>query len=53
MIELTNAYARLANGGKAVTPYLIEEITDADGKSLYSHKPEEGKAVLDEKKLLF
>lgn len=50
VIELTNAYARLANGGKAVTPYLIEEITDADGKSLYSHKPEEGKAVLDEKK---
>ncbi|MEK4306448.1 transglycosylase domain-containing protein [Oceanobacillus sp. FSL K6-0251] len=50
VIELTNAYARLANGGEAVTPYLIEEITDADGKTLYSHSPEESEPVLDEKK---
>ncbi|WP_040978207.1 transglycosylase domain-containing protein [Oceanobacillus jeddahense] len=50
VIELTNAYARLANGGKAITPYLIEEITDADGKTIYSHKPQEEESVLDEKK---
>ncbi|MFD1064563.1 transglycosylase domain-containing protein [Oceanobacillus locisalsi] len=50
VVELTNAYARLANGGKAVTPYLIEKITDADGKTLYTHTKQEGKPVLDEKK---
>lgn len=50
VIELTSAYARLANGGKAVTPYLIEEIVDADGKSLYAHKEQKDEHVLDEKK---
>ncbi|WP_080872311.1 transglycosylase domain-containing protein [Oceanobacillus timonensis] len=50
VMELTNAYARLANGGKAVTPYLIEKITDADGKTLYTHAKQEGESVLDEKK---
>ncbi|WP_152656904.1 transglycosylase domain-containing protein [Oceanobacillus sp. CFH 90083] len=50
VIELTSAYARLANSGKSVTPYLIEKITDADGKTLYSHHPQEEEQVLDEKK---
>lgn len=50
VIELTNAYARLANGGKATKPYFIEKITDADGKTIYTHPNQEETQILDEKK---
>ncbi|MDR3443176.1 MAG: penicillin-binding protein 1A [Legionella sp.] len=38
-MDLTSAYAVLANGGYKVEPYLIERITDADGKVLLQAKP--------------
>ncbi|MCF8478320.1 MAG: PBP1A family penicillin-binding protein [Pseudolabrys sp.] len=34
-LELTGAYATLANGGYAVLPHVIEHVTDANGKTLY------------------
>lgn len=38
-MDLTAAYAVFANGGYKVEPYLIDRITDADGKILLQAKP--------------
>ena len=38
-LDLTTAYAVFANGGYKVEPYLIERITDMDGKLLLQAKP--------------
>ena len=35
LIELTGAYAVVANGGRGVLPYAITEISDRDGNILY------------------
>ena len=35
LLELTGAYAALANGGYRVTPYAIERIEDAEGELLW------------------
>ncbi|MFO7696307.1 MAG: transglycosylase domain-containing protein, partial [Anaerolineae bacterium] len=40
LLDLTAAYAALAAGGQLVTPYLVESVTDADGRVLYTHNPE-------------
>jgi penicillin-binding protein 1A len=39
-LELTGAYATFANGGLGVSPYVVERITTASGKLLYSHARE-------------
>jgi penicillin-binding protein 1A len=36
-LELTGAYASLAAGGRAVTPYAIKKITNRQGQVLYQH----------------
>ncbi|MFI4962469.1 MAG: penicillin-binding protein 1A [Legionellales bacterium] len=38
-MELTSAFAVFANGGFKIEPYLIDHITDADGKILLQAKP--------------
>lgn len=38
LIELTSAYAAFANGGTGVWAYGIDEITDAQGQSLYKRQ---------------
>ncbi len=38
-MDLTSAYAVFANGGYKVEPYLIDRITDAEGKVLLQAKP--------------
>ena len=38
-LELTAAYAVFANGGFKIEPYLIDHITDIDGKILLQAKP--------------
>lgn len=38
-MDLTTAYAVFANGGYKVEPYLIDRITDKDGKILLQAKP--------------
>lgn len=37
LIDMVTAYAVFVNGGKKVTPYLIEQIQDRYGKSLYKN----------------
>ncbi|GIN21653.1 transglycosylase domain-containing protein [Siminovitchia fordii] len=36
--ENTNAFTTFANGGKFVDAYMIDKITDANGKVVYEHK---------------
>ena len=38
-MDLTTAYAVFANGGYKIEPYLIDRITDANGKVLLQAKP--------------
>lgn len=38
LMELTGAYAPFANGGYAVTPWLIRRVTTNEGKLLYERK---------------
>ena len=35
LLRLTNAYCMLANGGRKVTPALIERIDDRNGKAIF------------------
>jgi penicillin-binding protein 1A len=35
LLDITNAYAMLANGGKKITPQFIEKIQDKHGKIIY------------------
>ena len=37
LVDMITAYAVFVNGGKKVTPYLIEQIQDRYGKSLYKN----------------
>jgi penicillin-binding protein 1A len=37
-LELTAAYAAFANGGQAVTPYVIREVRAANGKVIYKRE---------------
>jgi membrane carboxypeptidase/penicillin-binding protein PbpC len=38
LLDLTNAYATLANLGESTTPYAIESIRDASGAVVYEHR---------------
>ena len=38
LLELTNAYAMIANGGYGVWPYAVLSIEDAQGNILYQHE---------------
>ncbi|MFO7551440.1 MAG: penicillin-binding protein 1A [Haliea sp.] len=38
-LELAAAYSVLANGGYAVTPWLIERVEDVDGNTIYQARP--------------
>lgn len=37
LMRLTNAYAMLVNGGKKVTPTLIDRVQDRRGKTIFQH----------------
>lgn len=37
LLRLTTAYAMLVNGGKEITPNLIDRIQDRTGKTIYKH----------------
>lgn len=37
LLRLTSAYAMLVNGGKKITPNLIDRIQDRNGKTIYKH----------------
>lgn len=38
-LEMTTAYAMIANGGVGITPYAIQSITDSSGLILYERPP--------------
>lgn len=50
-MELARAYAVFANGGYLVTPYLIDHITDSEGKVIYQAEPRTAceDCIVDEK----
>jgi penicillin-binding protein 1C len=39
LLDLTNAYAAIANGGAITLPYAIERVRDAGGRVVYQHVP--------------
>lgn len=48
LLEMTGAYAVFGNGGRVVTPYLVERIEDRDGEVLWELEiPDRDPVVLD------
>ena len=37
LMKLTTAYGAFVNGGKKITPNLIDRIQDRDGNTIYKH----------------
>ena len=48
-LELTEAYAAFANGGRRARAYLVTRIAEPDGRVLYERAPVRGERVLDER----
>ena len=46
LIEMTRAFASVANNGVAVTPYGIRRVVTADGRLLYNHDADEGRVLV-------
>src|SRR5206468_9197008 len=46
LIEMTRAFASVANKGVAVTPYGIRRVITADGRMLYQHDNDEGRVLV-------
>ena len=46
LIEMTRAFASVANNGVAVTPYGIRRVVTADGRMLYQHENDEGRVLV-------
>lgn len=47
LMEMVQSYAVFGNGGKAISPQLIEKVETADGKVIYEAVPGKPKVVLD------
>jgi penicillin-binding protein 1A len=46
LIEMTRAFASIANKGVAVTPYGIRRVVTADGRVLYNHDSDEERVLV-------
>ena len=46
LIDITRAYAAIARGGVAVTPYGIRRVTTADGTLLYQNQADESRVLV-------
>ena len=46
LLDMTRAYAAVARGGIAVTPYGIRRVTTADGTLLYQHEDDETRVLI-------
>jgi penicillin-binding protein 1A len=46
LIDMTRAFASVANQGVAVSPYAIRRVVTADGRVLYQHDSEEGRVLV-------
>ncbi len=48
IINHLRAIAAVANGGKLVTPYLVDKVIDKDGNIISQHEPKEIRRVISE-----
>lgn len=48
-IQLAQAYAAFANGGKMMQPYLVRKVTDQNGEVIERHKSSPVRRIADEK----
>jgi penicillin-binding protein 1A len=46
LVDMTRAFASVANKGVAVTPYGIRRVVTADGRMLYQHEGEEERVLV-------
>ncbi|WP_081774109.1 PBP1A family penicillin-binding protein [Sphingomonas sp. URHD0057] len=46
LIDMTRAFASVANKGVAVTPYAIRKVVTADGRQLYQHDSSEERVLV-------
>jgi len=46
LIDMTRAYAAVARGGVAVTPYGINKVTTENGELLYEHERDESRVLV-------
>jgi penicillin-binding protein 1A len=46
LIEMTQAFAEVANNGMAVTPYAISRVVTVNGRELYRHAPPEQRVLV-------
>jgi len=45
-LQMANAYAAVANGGKLMQPYIVKKIIDHDGKTIFENSPMEIRRVV-------
>lgn len=45
-VEMLNAFCSVLNGGTLLEPYLVSEVKNADGKTIYSHGRSEVRRVI-------
>ncbi len=48
MLDTATAYSSFANGGVKVEPVSILKVQDKDGKTIFEHRPVQGKQVMTE-----
>jgi len=46
LIDMTRAFASVANRGVSVTPYAIRRVVTADGRQLYQHEADEERVLV-------
>ncbi|GEQ84538.1 penicillin-binding protein 1A [Patiriisocius marinistellae] len=51
LLEMVTAYASISNGGQLVQPYMIQKITNEEGKVLFEAKPKYKGRVASEKSI--
>ena len=47
-INMANAYATLASGGRAAEPFIIEKVVDRSGETRYQHRVADSEAVKED-----
>lgn len=47
-LQITNAYAAVANGGKLMSPYIVSRVLDTRGEPIMENKPEKVRQVISE-----
>ena len=48
VINQLTAIATVANGGRSITPYLVEKIIDSNGQTTYRHDSTQGEQIVSE-----